>query len=325
MPATTIVFVGTENGLIPLAYIGQQWRPAPSSLSGKNVVGIAQPADNPATLYAAVKGYGLYKTEDNGVSWRQILSANAHSLLLDATNSARLWVGLEPAGVQRSLDGGQTWQDLSATLLEIPTALDWTFPDPPYQARVRVLAQVPGQPNTLLAGIEIGGLIRSVDGGDHWTLSNEGLDEDVHALAVHPREPDFWLAATGNGPYISQDEGRTWHEASEEMSYMYTAPAVILHSGVYLTAATSTPPGNWVENVVSVLYRSADRTASWQAVDLGQPEYITALARDAAAPKNVYAGVHSGAIYLSKNQGQSWEKIAQLSGGVNTIVAVRIG
>jgi len=325
MPPTAVIYLGTDNGIISLTDTGQQWRPEPAGLQGKRVLGIANPAESPATLYAIVAGHGLFKSGDTGQSWRQILSANAHSLLPDVTKPNRLWVGVEPASIQRTLNGGETWQDLSSAFLALPTALDWSFPDPPYQARVQALAQMPGRPDTVLAGVEIGGLVRSTDGGDTWTVSDEGLDEEIHALAVHPDKGHFWLAATGDGIYRSQDGGQTWHPASAGLSHLYAISAIILPSGVCLATATGTPPGNWVENATSALYRSTDQAGHWQALDLGSSIYISALAASTAGKRNVYLGTQSGEVYLSRDQGEVWEEIAQLSTGVNTIMATSVG
>jgi photosystem II stability/assembly factor-like uncharacterized protein len=276
-------------------------------------------------MYAAVRGYGLYKTEDNGLNWKQILSANAHALALDESDEQRLWVGVEPVGLWRSEDGGGTWLDLSDNLRRLPTALDWRFPSPPYQARLRALCQVPGQPQTLLAGIEIGGLIRSDDGGNQWQLSGDEIEEDVHALAVQPAGQNFWLASTGDGSYRSVDGGQSWEPASDGMVEFYTGSVVILRSGAAVITATGTPPGTWIENATSTLYYSADEAATWQRVELEQPEYITALAGDTLSPKNVYAGTQSGRLYLSRDEGRTWEVMAELSVEINSIVALRVG
>jgi photosystem II stability/assembly factor-like uncharacterized protein len=262
-------------------------------------------------MYAAVRGYGLYKTEDNGLNWKQILSANAHALALDESDEQRLWVGVEPVGLWRSEDGGGTWLDLSDNLRRLPTALDWRFPSPPYQARLRALCQVPGQPQTLLAGIEIGGLIRSDDGGNQWQLSGDEIEEDVHALAVQPAGQNFWLASTGDGSYRSVYGGQSWEPASDGMVEFYTGSVVILRSGAAVITATGTPPGTWIENATSTLYYSADEAATWQRVELEQPEYITALAGDTLSPKNVYAGTQSGRLYLSRDEGRTWEVMAE--------------
>jgi photosystem II stability/assembly factor-like uncharacterized protein len=318
------MYVGTENGFNPLAHVGGRWRPSPPGLAGRPVVATAHPPDSPATIYAAVRGYGIYKTDDNGIRWKQILSTNAHSLLLDKTDSQRLWVGCEPAGVWRTYDGGQTWADLGETLQQLPSALDWRFPEPPYQPRLRALAQMPGRPETLLAGIEIGGLIRSDDGGTHWQPA-DGLDEDIHALAVDPIRADFWLASTGDGIYRSLDGGQSWAAAATGMPQLYAGPVIILSSGKAVTAATGTPAGHWVENAASTLYRSTDGAITWQSLDLAQPEYVTALAVDPISIRSIYVGTQSGRIYLSRDEGQTWEVMAELAAGVNAIMAARIG
>jgi len=78
-----------------------------------------------ATLYAG-HHRGLYKTEDGGRSWRNVLpGAFAKAIAVDpgdgtvyVANSAHLWRGwweadALKAGIYRSRDGGATWAMLS--------------------------------------------------------------------------------------------------------------------------------------------------------------------------------------------------------------------
>ena len=73
------------------------------------------------------------------------------------------------------------------------------------------------------AAVEVGGVLRSDDGGESWQLAagssgDPSLDEppapqiypDVHSIAVHPSSPDLVYAPTGAGFYTSRDGGRTW-------------------------------------------------------------------------------------------------------------------
>ena len=332
MSKSTILQVGTERGFASIYTNGDTWQSSPFSLTGKNVVALAIAPDKPAIIFAAVQGYGVFQTEDNAASWRQVLSANAHSLLMDRANPDQLWVGVEPAGVHRSIDGGQTWHDMSDAFRAVPSALDWTYPEPPYQARVRALAQVSGAGGGLLAGIEIGGLVRSFDSGEHWVTSDENLDEDVHAVAIHPGDQQFVLAATGDGMFCSRDQGHSWEDASDGLYHGWCISTVILPSGVCLATATGTPPGPWVENVTSVLYRSEDQASFWQAVEFGTETCISTLAIDSRClftadciSDEVFAGTSDGSIYMSQDQGKNWARIAQLSAGVQTIQVIYRG
>ena len=312
---------GTENGLYCMTQSGRRWRSSAVGLAGKNVVAVACSANNRAVVYAAVGGYGLFKTEDGGKLWRQTLSVNAHSLLMDNRQPARLWVGCEPPGLHASPDGGQTWQDLSDRLTVLPSALDWSFSEPPFQARLRVLAQVPDQPGTLLAGVQIGGLYRSPDSGLTWQPSGQGLDEDIIALAVHPGEPAVWLAATADGLYLSEDGGYNWGYTSDTMRYDYISAVAILPSGCCLASALQTSPGHWVENMAGQLYRLSGGGQSWQPVAFAEGETIVTLASDQADHRCVYAGTLSGTVYISQDEGLNWQAIGSLSGWVNRLLA----
>ena len=321
------MWCGTDTGLVSLRVDNGQWQQSGALLPGKPVIGLAFGGDEATVIYAAVQGYGLFKTGDGAQSWQQILAANAQALLQDGQNRNRLWVGTEPAGIFRTTDGGQHWTDLSDSVRQIPSALDWSYSEPPYQARLRSIQQHPTQVDTILAGIEDGGAIRSTDGGESWRQSDVGLDEGVLALAVQPTKPDFWLAGTGQGIYRSRDVGRSWQALATELPYEVAYPILVLPSGLCLANLAATLPGNWIENAVSTLYRSEDEGNTWQAVVIepNQPSYITALSHNPFEAGTIYAGTQNGTIYWSKNYGQSWEKIGQLAARIHTIVSVSTG
>ena len=73
------------------------------------------------------------------------------------------------------------------------------------------------------AAVEVGGVLRSDDGGETWRLADgsngnpdlEGPPQpfiypDVHSIFVHPLLPDLVYAPTGGGFYRSTDGGKTW-------------------------------------------------------------------------------------------------------------------
>ena len=314
------LYIGTEHGLYQLECQDNTWHLLHLGLFGKNITGLAV-APKMEKLYAAVQGYGVYQAKlplalKPAIQWQQILAANAHTLLIDQVDKNKLWVGVEPPGLYHSRDDGQTWLDLSDGLLSLSSAVDWSYPTPPYQAQVRTMVQQPGNPHTLLAGIAIGGVVRSQDGGFTWSTSTEGLDEEVQVLVAHPQQPHFYLAATGAGLYLSKDGGQTWAEAAE-LLVDFAVTALISVTGVCLVALSNTPPGNWIENATTTLYRSDDLGHTWNEVDLATPRYITALGDDLDLSGSLYAGTQDGSVLVSDDEGQSWQTIAQVDGAIN--------
>jgi photosystem II stability/assembly factor-like uncharacterized protein len=64
---------------------------------------------------------------------------------------------------------------------------------------VRSIAPSPHDDQLHLAGIELGGLMRSDDGGETWSDHRPGAQKDVHALAWHPTVPGRAYEAGGRG------------------------------------------------------------------------------------------------------------------------------
>jgi hypothetical protein len=83
------------------------------------------PASSPALLYLGVTPAALFRSDDGGKSWHEMVGLAQHptrpkwqpgagglclhSILVDPTNPQRLFVGISAAGVFRSDDGGETW------------------------------------------------------------------------------------------------------------------------------------------------------------------------------------------------------------------------
>ena len=78
-----------------------------------------------------------------------------------------VYAGTEPSRLFCSDDRGETWRELEA-LLELPSRPTWSFPPRPWTSHVRWIAPSPHEADLLLVGIELGGLMRSTDGGESW-------------------------------------------------------------------------------------------------------------------------------------------------------------
>jgi photosystem II stability/assembly factor-like uncharacterized protein len=112
-----------------------------------------------------------------------------------------------------------------------------------------------------------------------------------------------------------------WAEATE-LPTGYALTALISRAGVCLVAISNTPPGNWVENATTTLYRSSDLGQTWHVVELPALVYVTALGDAQAATGMIYAGTQDGAILISNDDGQTWQVVAHVTGAINLFLPV---
>jgi len=76
----------------------------------------------------------------------------------------------------------------------------------------------PKTPGTLYAGTHMGGVFKSVNGGENWTEINIGLPTNliVFSLAIDPETTStLYVGTEGDGVYKSIDEGASWEPANK--------------------------------------------------------------------------------------------------------------
>ena len=243
----SIVF-GTANGVWKV----DGDKPEPIGLTSKYVSHVM--TSNGYTL-AAAPNDGLYALSEAGE--RRIWEGDARSCAIG--HDGKLYLGIEPAMIFRSEDSGETWQRLDK-IDELPTRDKWYFPPPPHEPHVRSIDFLPGEPTSVLAGVEVGGVLLSLDFGDTWKEMNNGVNVDVHTVRPDPSQPGRLMAVTGGGIYASEDGGESWEKRETGIGQGY---AVGLHfnphrSGEVLVATGQRPPG-----LNAQVYHSLDAGRSW--------------------------------------------------------------
>ena len=270
------------------------------------------PAD-PDTVYAGLREGDVRRTKDGGRTWADcaLPQPGIFSLAVSAADGA-VYAGTEPSALYRSDDGGESWRELGG-LLELPSRPTWSFPPRPWTSHVRWIAPSPHEAELLLVGIELGGLMRSTDGGQTWQDHRPGAQRDVHSLAWHPKVAERAYEAGGGGAAWSDDAGDTWHPADEGRDRNYTwSVAVDAESPDlwYVSASTGPYAAHGGRDPQARIYRRRG-DEPWQALAGGLPEPIPAMPYGLVATDGrLLAGLANGQIWESTDHGDSWRAAA---------------
>jgi BNR/Asp-box repeat len=219
-------FVGTRAGVLHLGA-----RVESLGLTDQRVSAIHAFHDREGNvvILAGSYGNGLFRSGDQGRTWAHVTAGMsapaARTIIPDPLLPGALLCGTEPARLFRSIDEGRTWVELEG-IRAIPDHVDWYLPYSPRAGALRNLYTPPGSQSQMLAAVEVGGLLRSADGGATWTIAPIGPNDDIHQVTGHPSDPDLLWSSMGyaalksrrrdgsspalGGVGRSRDGGRTW-------------------------------------------------------------------------------------------------------------------
>src|SRR5690606_9644110 len=123
------------------------------------------------------------------------------------------------------------------------------------------------------AGIELGGIMRTTDGGATWEDRKPGSYHDAHAVMTHPTAPDRVYEAAGGGVAMSTDRGATWREGDEGMDRHYVWGLAVDPQDPdrwYVSATRGARPADGDrESAESLIYRTRG-AAPWEALEAGR-------------------------------------------------------
>jgi photosystem II stability/assembly factor-like uncharacterized protein len=325
------ILIGTANGVVMLrrAAPGEPWRETHRALADKHISNLVEDPES-GRLFAGTHGDGIHASDDGGRTWqrkdRGVTYANIYSMsAVRADEGVRVYAGTEPAHLFVSQDRGEAWQELP-TLRSVPTVDTWMFPAPPHVAHVKHITFDPRSADTIYASIEVGGGLKSTDGGQSWRQLS-GFYEDVHRMVVAAARPDDVFMGNGIGIYHSADAGETWEQLTDRSARIAYPDAVIAHprhpDTVFIAGAIC-GPGEWrrTKTADARIARSRDGGKHWEYLEGGLPAHIHGNIEGFTlnvwpGGSALFAGTTDGDVFASEDEGDTWSTIARRVGAVS--------
>jgi hypothetical protein len=240
-------------------------------------------------LYAGIDPAGLFVSDDQGSSWRDVPALNEHetrrawepsrglfalhSICVDRGDPGHLVVGVSAGGVYLSRDGGSSWSTANGGVRA--ENLPERYPVAGHNVHRVVMHPVDGR---RLYRQCYSGTYRSDDGGATWNEITAGLPSDFgYAIACDPSDPDVVL------------------QIPESSSHMRAT----------------------VDGRLRV-FRSHDGGRRWESASAGLPQrhaYVTvlrdAMDADGQAPGRFAFGTSSGHVFVTRDRGDQWMLAAE--------------
>jgi photosystem II stability/assembly factor-like uncharacterized protein len=320
------LFAVTGDAIVRLDETDGAWV-ATRSLEAAGAQCLAVDPHRPDTVFAGLREGGVRRSDDGGATWVDcaLPDPGVFSLAVSAADGT-VYAGTEPSRLFASRDRGATWEALDA-LLELPSRPTWSFPPRPWTSHIRWIAPSPHDASRLLVGIELGGLMRSTDGGRTWEDHRPGAQRDVHCLAWHPHVPGRAYEAGGGGAAFSIDGGETWAPADDGRDRNYTWALAVDSDDPelwYVSASTGPFAAHGRGDPQARIYRRRG-DVRWTALGGGLPEPLPAMPYAlVAADGRLFAGLSDGQLWETGDRGDSWTACRVAGDGLRALHALAL-
>jgi photosystem II stability/assembly factor-like uncharacterized protein len=255
---------------------------------------------------------GIWRSDDHGSSWRRLDAPRPQlaiwSLALHPDNPDVMIAGYEPCAIYRSEDDGRTWRKLDGDVAFPAISLHHDLPKRPLS-----IAFDRTNPREIYVSLEIGGLLRSLDGGSSWSNTIDGLyvDEgsvDIHSVVTSASHSGRVTVATRYGTFRSDDRAVHWRNLQAPKlrpigSYCRVlAYAPSDANTLYLAAA------NDFDGDLGAVFVSRDDGGTWERAELGVPikTPMFGLAVATKLPDHVFCSTKIGQVGTSADRGRTW-------------------
>lgn len=306
---------------------------------GGRVTAVAGVRTAPSTFYFGATGGGVWKTDDYGISWKNISDGFFSTPSIGAIEVAQndpniVYVGtgsdglrsnvIEGRGIYKSIDGGSNWSFVGLKDVGQIGAVR-IHPDNHNIVYVAAIGKA-FQPNPER------GVYKTTDGGKSWkkvlSISNQTGIYDIEFLPSNPEilfatawkaERKPWSIISGGKPseggiYKSVDGGATWEKVTKGLpnKLIGKIDLAVTNADSKLVYALVEAPDE-----EGGLYKSIDQGLSFKQVSSHKgirtrPFYYTNLRVSPKNPDVVYS--LATRYYKSEDGGKSWKRVSSPHG-----------
>ncbi len=297
------------------------WRSVgPTNMGGRvtDVEGLPSPSK---TFYAAAAAGGIWKTTNNGITFRSIFNdprvVSMGDLAIAPTDPNQIWAGtgeedsrnsISPGGgIFKSTDGGETWEFKGLRETQVIGRIV-VHPLDPDIVFVAALGHIWGSNPER-------GLYRTTDGGETWELVKFISDRAGFVdVAFRPGDPNTLFAASwervrgpwflnsggpGSALWKSSDGGDTWTEVAGG------GFPTTMKGRIGIAISESDPD---IMFAMVEAEEEAEVAADVEAEEVEEGEEAVATEEE-EAPAAAAAGSGGNGLYRSGDGGETWEKV----------------
>lgn len=283
---------------------GISWIKSNNGLENLEIAQIVISPTNPDVAFAAGHEQGLYATLDAGQSWFKVLSDTQITSVKFGQNQD-VFAGDSQSRFYSSNDLGSTWQP-KATLSN--------------SGAISAIALSPNyvSDRTLFVATKEAGVYRSTDGGQTFAEFNNGLDDkrvqDL-VLSVQPDSSYLLMASTWQGGYWQLPSGsESWEQFDQGLRRDRQAESLKApHFDKLAISPNFSSDGVIFLGGFDGLFLTEDAAKTWREIEslsLGTVIEM-AISPNYAQDGTVAVATYVGGLYLSRDQGETWEAINQ--------------
>ena len=282
--------------------------------TGRWTRGGAPPGGHIRDIFATVEGTvyavaptGIYRLRTEATAWTRINTdiPIGKSLMPMAEHSGILYI-VSTDEIFTSGDKGETWRTIGPRPKGDAVGLIITDTPQDTDAQVDI---------TMYLALRDEGIYRSIDGGTHWNVFNDGLASKTISTVAAVEKTVF--AGTAHGLYRLDSD--TWEKLPVEMSRAIYSLAVFeknLYIGTGPELLGFTPIGieqevPKIESYAIKIFHSADLGASWTEItpDYKSDDRVIPAGMTILAGREILLASTAKHQYRSTDNGQTWTEM----------------